>query len=33
MTHYVRGAESNSKHDTPMDMTLTGVLKSSQKGK
>ena len=33
MTHYVRGAESNSKHDTPMDMTLTGVLKSSRKGK
>ena len=33
MTHYVRGDESKSKHDTPMDMTLTGVLKSSQKGK
>ncbi len=33
MTHYVRGEESKSKHDTPMDMTLTGVLKSSQKGK
>jgi hypothetical protein len=33
MTHYVRGVESNLTHDTPMDMTLTGVLTSLRKGK
>lgn len=33
MTHYVRGNETTTNQDEPMDMTLTGVLKSTQQGK